>query len=105
MAVKISGTSVITDDKVLENLDNEKTNINLGTLTSYFEGLDASSFTYDNDGRITEIDYSTGNKQTFVYTGETEIDITYFEENGNTVIKTCTVTFNANGDTTSVSWS
>ncbi len=76
--------------------------INVATL---FDGLSSSSYTYDGSNRITQIIYTTGNKQTFTYTGETEIVTKYYFTDGTTLLATYTINFDANGNVTSAVWS
>ena len=62
--------------------------------------------TYDADGNLTQIVYTTGNKQTITYNGDppTSIVFRYYGTNGTTLLATYTINFQ-NNQAVSTQWS
>jgi len=77
----------------------------ISSLDAYFDTLDITSTTYNVNGNVSEIEYTSGHKQTFVYTGSTKIDITYYNTDGITELAVNTLNFDVNGNLTTTSWS
>lgn len=78
------------------------------STANYFDSLSANSILYDGNGNVTEINYTTGNKQTVTYEEVedilTRIIFRYYGTNGSTLIATYTVNF-VNNQAVSAIWS
>ena len=91
-----------SDINLLEFYDGLNWNY-LPSLANLFETFDGSSTTFV-DGNITEINYSNGYKNTFSYTGNTQIVVNYYgSDSPATLLATNTINF-VNDDLSSTEW-
>lgn len=74
-------------------------------LDARLNELDATSMTYNSSGDLETVVYTTGNKIALNYTNGDLTSVDYYSVDGITKLFIQTLTYNANGDVQSTSWS
>lgn len=74
-------------------------------VDTYFDALEMTSATYDDEGKITRMDFATGHKVLFSYSGTDLDSVEYYDFDATTLIATNSFTYDADGNIVAESWS
>jgi len=92
------GTNVSGDNPVGSTTGNWKRITAEFPFDLYVEDLDVTDILYDDTGKVTEVDYEGGFKATFTYDENDRLSkVDYYSSDGSTIVLSISFTYDSNG--------